>query len=205
MQTNRFAMDKIIIILILSFLLYLIFFKKSSFKNPKINIELIPYEAHGFNVRSRLRKDQWERICKVIHRKTAKSSLRCQQCGESGLTQGFSHPVECHEVWEFDENKKTQKLVGMVSICPLCHKAKHIGLADKMGYGEQVRKHMAKYNRWSREQVDNYVAHAKQLVKRRSGTNYNLDLTYLNKNEFNFLQTKFTNDEQGNCDTSVKF
>lgn len=194
-----------IIIAIALFVVYAKYSKYSEFRNPKINIELIPFEAHGFNVRSRLTPTQWEKICKVIHRKTAKGSLRCQQCGETGHRQGFKHPVECHEVWHFDDRRQMQKLIGLVSICPLCHKAKHIGLAKRMGYAEQAKQHMAKHNRWSNEKVEAYIAWTKAEVKKRSGKNYRLDLTYLNRKEFGFLQTHFTDDEQGNCDEKLKY
>ena len=197
----------IIIIIIALFIGYAKFGKSSDSSTPKINIELVPYEAHGFNVRSRLSSSQWEAICKVIHKKTARKgqTLTCQQCGDNGKRQGFKHPVECHEVWDFDDEKRVQKLVGLISICPLCHKAKHLGLADKMGYGDQTRQHMAKHNRWSKDQVENYIAQAKNLVKKRSGKNYRLDLTYLNRKEFSFLRTRFTDDEQGNCDNTIKY
>jgi hypothetical protein len=167
---------------------------------PRINIEMIPFEAHGYNVRSRLSEVQWRDICKVIHRKNAKGGqLVCQQCGENGLKQGFNHPVECHEIWNFNESKAVQKLTGMLTLCPLCHKAKHIGLADKMGYGDKTRKHMKKYNHWSTSKVEEYIELSKKIVSEKSGKPYKLDLTYLNRSDFSFLRTTFTTDESHKC------
>lgn len=175
-------------------------------RKAKINIELVPYEAQGFNVRSRVSKEQWEAICRVVHKKaTPRGKFKCEQCGMDGIQQGFKHPVECHEVWEFNESARTQTLVGMVSICPMCHKAKHIGLAEKMGFGDRVRKHMAKFNRWKPQQVENYIQSCFMIVKQKSGRHYKLDLTYLNRREFSFLKTKFTNDEANNCDVQINY
>lgn len=92
-----------------------------------------------------------------------------------------------------------------MSICPLCHKAKHIGLADKQGYGEKVRSHMAKHNAWNSNQVETYIQEARRIVKSKGGKHYELDLTYLNRSEFSFLRTKFTNDESDNCNISIKY
>jgi hypothetical protein len=201
-----------LLILVIFYIAFGLIFSKKKNGNyqqiiqPKINMELIPFEAQGFNVRSRVRKDQWEKICTIVHKKaTPGGAYRCQQCGESGKIQGFTHPVECHEVWEFDEINRVQKLVGMVSICPMCHKAKHLGLAEKMGFGAKVREHMAKYNQWSQSQVDEYIRLSKQVVRLKSGQTYNLDLTYLNSKEFYFLQTQFGKEEQYNCDSSMRY
>lgn len=197
-------------LLLLGVAAYFLLFKsetsEDSFIQPKVNIELIPYEAQGFNVRSRVSSYEWEQICRVVHKKKNVSKpYRCEQCGKNGLYQGFQHPVECHEVWHFDKDSRTQTLIGMVSICPLCHKSKHIGLADKMGFGDRVREHMARENNMSTEEVEKYVAQALKLVKKQSGRTFKLDLTYLNQPSFSFLKHRFTSDESHNCDSSIRY
>lgn len=40
-------------------------------------------------------------------------------------------PVECHEVWDYDDDRKIQRLERRVALCPACHEVKHAGLASK--------------------------------------------------------------------------
>lgn len=168
-------------------------------KSMKLEIELVPKSMHGMNVRSRVTLPEWQQVCKVVHRE-ANQDMRCEICRESGLNQNFSHPVECHEQWLFDAKTHSQKLVGMVSICPMCHKAKHYGLAIKQGFGEAVRKHLMKVNLISLNELDDYIQHSYKTVKERSNHTWSLDLTYLNKNEFGRLNIDFTEHENDKCD-----
>lgn len=166
----------------------------------KLGIELVPFKMHGCNVRSRISADQWKKVCSVVHKK-ARNGYRCQICNGSGKSpkQGFSWPVECHEVWDFNPATGTQKLMAMQSICPMCHKVKHLGLATRQGYGEAALVHLAQVNRIDAACAEKLVAHAKDVVKQRSSQEWKLDLTYLNKNDFSFLMTKFTDDEAHKC------
>jgi hypothetical protein len=182
------------------------FSQESKPKKYKLEIEMVPFTMHGANVRSRLDPEQWKKICKVVHRAANLNStngLRCQICGGSGKAQGFSHPVECHEIWTFSPDTHIQSLKGMISLCPMCHKAKHYGLAVNQGYEDKVRAHLMKVNRLSPSQLDEQVAQATAVVKERSQHEWQLDLTYLNRRQFGFLMIDFTEDEKHKCDEVV--
>ena len=168
-------------------------------KTMKLEIELVPKSMHGMNVRSRVTLPEWQQVCKVVHRE-ANQDMHCEICNESGLKQNFSHPVEVHEQWAFDSRTHVQKLVGMVSICPLCHKAKHYGLAQKQGFGEATRKQLMKVNGVISSELDDYIQHAFKTVRERGNHEWSLDLTYLNKNEFGRLNIDFTEFENDKCD-----
>lgn len=175
-------------------------FFKIGKKTPKLSIELVPYKMHGYNVRSRLTDHEWERVCKQVRSHIpANKRFKCQICGSHGNLQGFNHPVECHEIWEFDYATKTQKLTGIVSLCPLCHKVKHIGLATKMGFRDKVIAHMKKVNNMTEAQVLQAISDAEAICKTRQTVDWKLDLTYLNKKEFYFLATHFTDNEAAFC------
>ena len=168
-------------------------------KRMKLEIELVPKSMHGKNVRSRVTLSQWQQVCKVVHRE-ANQDMHCEICTGSGLNQNFSHPVECHEQWEFSAKTHVQKLIGMVSICPLCHKAKHYRLAQKQGFEGVVRKHLMKVNAISSSELDDYIQHSFKTVKEHGNHTWSLDLTYLNKNEFGRLNIDFTEYENDKCD-----
>ena len=160
-------------------------------KELKLEIELVPASMHGANVRSRLEPHVWKLVCKQVH----KSHHRCEVCNQSGLEQGFTHPVECHEVWRYTAG--VQKLQGLQSLCPLCHKCKHMGLAGRQGYQAQALGHFQAVNLLSRNQALQLLKEAEQTAYERSNIHWRLDLTYLNR--YPFINDSMTSDELKNC------
>jgi len=92
--------------------------------------DLIPKTSWFNNLRSVLSQAEWDVVRKAAYRK---AGYRCEICG--GV--GDDWPVECHEVWEFDDNQwysydeGIQYLRGVQALCPMCHKVKHLGLTVK--------------------------------------------------------------------------
>lgn len=175
----------------------------------KIQTEMIPHAMHGINVRSRVDAKTWTAIAHKSHYlNLVKFQLhkdQCEVCRSNGRKQGFGHPLEAHEEWSFNHGTRTQKLTRIRSLCPLCHKAVHIGLADKSGYGEQVRKHMQQVNGWTIGQVEAHIAQAKATVKAMNDMGkYKLDLTHLNAKEYaGTHQFRFTENETHQCRPNV--
>lgn len=118
----------------------------------KLEIELVPASAFYSNLRSILDKSDWDILRRLVYKK---ANYKCEICG--GI--GKEHPVECHEVWNYNDrdfnielltdeeitdtiyNKvvRVQKLSHCQAICPDCHQAKHIGLAQIKGNGERAK------------------------------------------------------------------
>lgn len=105
----------------------------------------------------------------------ARANHVCEICGGKGT----KHPVECHEIWHFDDTRRIQRLDGLISLCPSCHRVKHIGLAFRIGKGEQAIRHMAKVNKWPVAMADAYAVRAFEIWKLRSDMGYTLDLSWL--------------------------
>lgn len=167
----------IISILGIVLIVYGLFSKPSSaLPKGKILPDMIPWEMCGINVRSRTTDDEWKGLSN--HAKKRKG-FKCEICGEHGKQQGFEHAVEAHEIWLHDHKTRTQKLIGIQILCPLCHKFKHIAFADSRGYSRQVRAHIQKVNGWTADQVELAINRAKHEVKQLRGK-WKLDLTYLN-------------------------
>lgn len=97
----------------------------------KLQIELVPRSCFWKNVRSKATKSQWDKIRLASYQKT---NNLCSICGG----RGTKHPVECHEVWIYDDTSMTQRLGFFQAICPLCHEVKHIGLARMRGNEERA-------------------------------------------------------------------
>ena len=92
----------------------------------KLLVELIPKKCWNSNVRSTLKTKQWNIIRFMSYEKARN---KCEICHQTGIEQGFKHNVECHEIWEYDDKKRIQKLTGLISLC-ICM-TKHIGRAQQ--------------------------------------------------------------------------
>jgi hypothetical protein len=135
----------------------------------RLTIELVPKTSWYNNVRALVDGPTWGRIRRMVYRQ---ADYRCEVCGGKGP----EHPVECHEVWRYDDRTRVQALVRMIALCPACHQVKHIGLANAQGEGAQARAHLARVNGWTLEQTDAYIAEAFQVWAQRSGGPWTLDL-----------------------------
>lgn len=118
-----------------------------------LNAELVPVGTWGANLRSLLPPSGWNRLRRWSY---AQAQNKCEICGGSGLEQNRNYPVECHEQWEYDDVKKSQILVGVQSLCPMCHCVKHYGRSLRVGAGRKIRKHIAEINGWSQDTVLDY-------------------------------------------------
>lgn len=141
---------------------------------PKLTIELVPKTAWFTNVRSNVSKEAWD----FLRRLTYKSAhYHCEICGG----QGPNHPVEAHEVWEYDDDLHTQTLIRLIALCPDCHEVKHMGLANIRGRGVQAIAHLAKVNDWEYDFTQEYVNAQFDVWFDRSKKNWHLDISYLDQ------------------------
>lgn len=138
----------------------------------KLTIELVPSTSWMNNVRAVLTAKRWDAVRGVV---CDKAWNVCQICG--GV--GSKHPVECHEIWHYDDQNQIQKLVGMISLCPDCHMCKHIGLAQIQGRGEKALKHLMKINDLKKKEAEAYIAEAFKVWQARSQQKWTLDLSHL--------------------------
>jgi 5-methylcytosine-specific restriction endonuclease McrA len=141
----------------------------------KLTIELVPQTSWYSNVRSNVSKESWD----IIRRKCYKAAnYKCEICGETGLDQGFKHPVECHEIWEYGKHKK-QILKGFISLCPLCHKTKHIGLARINGEEDLVIDQLIKVNKITRLQAVKYILDSFVDWGEKNKHDWELDISFI--------------------------
>jgi hypothetical protein len=124
------------------------------------------------NVRAVLTAAQWNavrtRVCDAAYNV-------CQICGGVGP----KHPVECHEIWDYNDKTLVQKLTGMLSLCPVCHRVKHIGFAQVQGKGEQACRHLMKINKLTKKKAEEYIAQSFEIWAERSKKQWTLDISIL--------------------------
>jgi hypothetical protein len=142
------------------------------FGEPILTIELVPKTTWGFNLRSLLRPCHWDRLRKPTY---AAAGYCCEICGGVGR----QHPVECHEVWCFQDDRSIQQLVGLSALCPACHAAKHFGRAELKGFSDEILLRLAKVNSWSPTQVRRYVDLQYLVWTLRNRLEWDIDLCWL--------------------------
>ena len=144
---------------------------------PSLTVELVPATCWYANVRSNVPAAEWDALRRAVYRR---ANYRCEVCG----AQGSAHPVECHEVWHYDDVAKVQRLVRLIALCPACHQVKHIGLASVQGKLDQALRHLAKVNGWTASQSRAYVEEVFAVWAKRSEHEWQLDTSLLETPEY---------------------
>jgi hypothetical protein len=138
----------------------------------RLTVELVPSTCWYTNVRSNVSKAVWDRLRRQV---AAAAGNRCEVCGG----RGRRWPVECHEVWAYDDNQRIQRLERLVALCPACHQVKHAGLASKRGRLEAVVEHLAEVNGWTADDAGLYLEAAFEIWAARSRHQWRLDISVL--------------------------
>lgn len=159
----------------------------------RLSIELVPEPCWTLSLYNRLIKTTWDEIREEVFRKAGR---RCEICGASG-------PLHCHEVWKYDDLRHSQKLIGLIAICRLCHHAKHLGQTNvlaEMGVisKEKVIRHYMKVNHVRRAEYETDAELAFERWKVRSLSEWSTDFgkwTHLVETR---SKRKYTNSELTN-------
>ena len=114
-------------------------------KELKLTIELVPETVWFSNLRTAMRRSDWD---KIRFKAYADYNHSCGIC--------HCHPnrLECHEIWEYDDANHIQYLKGFIALCVMCHNVKHIGLSKikadegRLDY-EEVVQHFINVNNCS--------------------------------------------------------
>lgn len=146
------------------------------YPEPKLTIELVPSDQWSKNLRTRsiIKRETWDALRYACY---ARANNKCEVCGGVGP----NHPVEAHEVWDYNDDAGIQKLLGLVALCPDCHKVKHIGFAFTQGLPmfSRALSHLEAVNNWPIELVQEYVSRQFQIHQIRSQMTWELDLSWL--------------------------
>jgi hypothetical protein len=137
-----------------------------------LTVELVPRTSWFRNVRSHVSADDWARLKRMV---AGQAGHRCEICGG----RGPRWPVECHEIFSYDDARRVQRLERLIALCPACHEVKHIGLAGVRGRRRAATEHLARVNNWSRSDAELYLEACFEQWYRRSLHEWKLDLSLL--------------------------
>lgn len=140
--------------------------------NSLLLVDLVPKTAWFSNLRSELTVGEWEMLKQITF---TNAGYSCQACGG----RGSSHPVECHERWDYNEITCVQTMIGTIALCPDCHQATHYGLAEVRGQGRPAMFHLMRVNQWDRGQAEYHIKQAFIDWGRRSRIMWILDARWI--------------------------
>ena len=144
----------------------------------KLDFNFIPRTSAGKNLRYILNKSEWDNLRRQVYLAYDNS---CDICGS------FNIRLNCHEMWDWDYAVKVQKLIGLVSVCELCHKVIHFNQSSirKMkGYSEAVLvAHFLRVNNCSMDSFELALAEALGELKKKEKICWKIDYRAFSSNE----------------------
>lgn len=138
---------------------------------PCLLPDMLPESAWQDNLRTRLTPQEWDRLRKFCY---AAAGFTCVACG----SRGEPH-VEAHEVWRFDVSTQVQSLKAILCLCPTCHKAKHLGYANRIGKLAHVYARLKWLNDWSDADLKAELEKVEARQAELSAITWTLDLSFL--------------------------
>lgn len=151
-------------------------------KNYKLTIDLLPKGAWGNDLSKTLSKKDWDIIRNECYKK---AHYKCEICGYE------TKELDAYEVWEFNEETRTQTLVNIIAICSKCHGVKHFRNSKRLGFEEDAKKHFMYVNNVSEFEFASHLANALFEFDKRNSVYYwnmDVDLTKLGYKDIKYLQ-----------------
>jgi hypothetical protein len=144
---------------------------KSKSGKLKLTIELVPRTSWYDNLRKYTSKGDWD---KIRERTYGKYRHRCHICGTEGR-------LNFHEMWEYDDKKHVQRLVGFIPLCNMCHHVKHMGLTGILASEgkldcEKVVEHFMKVNKCDKKTFEEHKRRAFDEWQKRSRHEWHVNL-----------------------------
>jgi hypothetical protein len=142
----------------------------------RLTMELVPLTAWGQGLRNRLKRSQWEKLRQEVF---DKFKGKCAVCGAS------LRYFVCHEVWEYDDRDRIQKLRRLESLCWMCDRVKqHFGNTEmlimegawKPSLLDRLVRHFMRVNDCDIETFEGHKAEAYEKWGERSTYEWKLDL-----------------------------
>jgi hypothetical protein len=136
----------------------------------KLKPALVPKALWGISASELLGRSVWQRI-----RRDALESCQstCQYCGVQPSPL-YGDPLHCHEIWEYDDTKRTATLVGFKMQCQACSTATHIGRSMALGFGDDALNQLRKVNNITKEQALELYTAAMAIWEKRSSKKWRL-------------------------------
>lgn len=147
----------------------------------RLPITLIPVTALA-NARTVLTPEQWDQVRSLCY---SRAGHKCEACGTSypsGASTGAGG-WEAHEMWDFRDAERIQRLDRILCLCQRCHAVTHFSFTRTRSGSDAVAtaalEHLARVNGWTVRGAALYVRRELAICKARSQRIWRLDLSLL--------------------------
>jgi len=139
-----------------------------------LNFELVPRTSWCDNVRTQVKPKVWDAIRKDVY---AEYGHKCGICSRKTR-------LEAHEIWDYDDSIGAQVLRGMIALCPMCHRCKHIGLTEVLATQGKLKidsivAHYCRVNKCDKPTFMKDRNAAFELWAERSKRSWEVDISYI--------------------------
>lgn len=140
----------------------------------RLTVDMVPRETRGKTLQALLPAREWQRIRDQTFELYGK---RCWTCGY------WKRWMECHEVWEFDEEAGAQRLLDVIPLCRACHGVKH--WVTRLKYCRNVDltfprmiRHFLAINQITPEEARAHLREMWETQQRRDSRKWRLELKW---------------------------
>ena len=132
-------------------------------KEFKLTIDLLPKGAWNNDLSKTLAKKDWDTIRNKCYER---ANHKCEICGYQ------TDELDAHEIWDFNIKTKTQTLKDIIAICSRCHGVKHFRNSERLGYGENAKKHFIRVNKCNELDFATHLAEMQIRFEERNSVYY---------------------------------
>lgn len=159
---------------------------------PGIEVNLIPSSSWGASLSKLLSWRSWSKLRQPV---IDAWGGRCCVCGgnerladpeQANRGRAKDKGVDCHEIWQYDDERGVQKLTGLVPVCDACHECYHLGLATENDRGGEAGARLAAINGWTLPEAAATIAGIFEDHGVRSRHAWALDLSLVAKHRLYF-------------------
>lgn len=148
--------------------------KQPEWERLKLRIEPTPRNNWGDNLAHLLYKEIWDKLRREVY---GRANHRCEICGQS------SKVLHCHENWGFNEKKRSQFLVSLMSLCEDCHNTIHFFRTQNeakakrvpLKYLDQLQAHFMRVNDVDDKEWYRHLNSKSYVMQIRNDREYSLD------------------------------
>ena len=131
---------------------------------------------------------QYEKLVKDI------SKGYCFVCGKHCKTSD----IVLNDLWDFDDEKKIQTLIGVYPSCLFCHQINTVTLNQTKEKHEEIKNHLMQVNNWKYTVADEHLKRTLKKKAERDKSEWIVNIDYL-INEIklqpnNFKENEFTHE-----------
>ena len=128
-------------------------------KDLKLKIELLPKGAWGNDFSRTLSRKDWDTLRNACYER---ANHKCAICGF------VTDDLDAHEVWDFNIETKTQTLIDIIALCSRCHGVKHIRNSQRLGFGENAKRHFMNVNNCNELEFATYLTKAQMEFEEKN-------------------------------------